>query len=170
MRQTKRHLKISIVERVTPGREITRGEEYVKTFKGAIACPTKLEVNYDRHIRGDGKCAEPLDAVYIDSLVEALALIISKAVSNVEDIPILSSMVFHRLGSRVQAMSSARFPDIMARLHQQVREVMSDSSDIGERRRAYAEYFQSQLSGEEKPCLNCEKTNCDFRGRFDKNE
>jgi hypothetical protein len=163
--KTNRHLKVTISEVVDM--HLGEDEEDNPAFRGVLSMPTKLEVKYARRVKGGSKCEEPLLPVYLDSLVEALAYTMSLTVGSAQDIPIIASMAYMHLTKRLQVYGQARFPDMHAALNEQVRGIINNSTNIGERKQAYAEYFMSQLNGIEKPCKKCDSDDCEFRGQFD---
>jgi hypothetical protein len=162
-----RHLKVTISEVVTPSPDTDDETEDNPNFRGVLGMATKLEIAYSRKLKGGVKCADPLHPVYVDSLVEALAYMISLTVKNPEDVPILTNMVFGHLAKRVQTYSGARFPEMYAKLSAQAASMFKDPGKIAERKQAFAEHFTMQLNGYEKPCAVCNSA-CEFKGEFDK--
>lgn len=167
MKKPNRHLKVTISEVVTPAPDPDDETEDNPNFRGVINMPTKLEVAYVRKLKGGPRCADPLHPVYVDSLVEALAYMISLTVENPQDVPILANMVFGHLSKRVQTYSGARFPDMYAKLLEQTSSMHKDPGKLMERKQAFAEHFTMQLNGYEKPCAACNQS-CEFKSEFDK--
>ncbi len=137
-------------------------------YRGTLpSMPTALSVTYARKTAGGLKCDGPLNPVYMEALIEALAYIASLAANQPEQVPLLTGLMLGRLSQRVQTYGKAKFPGFVDSLRGGLAGVIAAPEAYSEKRDAFLEYFTRQLSGESKPCEVCEKKECKFRGAFD---
>ena len=168
MEKPSRRLEIKITE-VIDG-DLTDEESMNLAYRGAFRLPTRLNVKYVRKTKGEGeKYVEPLDPVYLDSISEALAYVMSLTVHNAQDVPLLAAMMIGRVASRFQTYALSKFPGLVSVMQTQAGELLSGKKTISERRYAYAEYISAQLRGIEDPCAECVDS-CEFNGEFNKKE
>jgi hypothetical protein len=167
MTRGSRDLTVSIQEAFDV---VVSGEEELNPkFKGALPpMPTRLQITYDRKTRTGKTCVDPLNPVYLDSLVEALAYLLSITANHAEQIPLLSGLLIGRLTSRTQVYAKAKFPNFPETMTEQIRTLIMNPMAIDEKKQAFMEYFNMQLSGIKEPCKKCEKAKeCKFKGQFD---
>lgn len=151
MKQPNKHLKIRILETVTSPELSDEDLASNVSYRGVLAMPTKLSVEYKRKIKDGTKCEDPLLPVYIDSLVEALAYTMSLLSNSAEEVPLLTSVVHSQVTSRIHVYAKAKFP----KFSDEFRGRNFSLSNLGARKRMYEEYFQSQLGGDIKPLTEC---------------
>ena len=137
-------------------------------FKGSLPpMSTALSVTYNRKTAGGLKCDEPLNPVYMEALVEALAYVASLAANQPEQLPLLAGLILGRFSQRIQLYGKAKFPEFMDSLRGGLAGVIAAPEKYNEKRDAFLEYFTMQLNGVEKPCKECPDKDCKFRNTFD---
>jgi len=143
-------------------------EQVDEKYKGTLpTMPTALSVNYTRKTVGGLKCDEPLNPVYMEALIEALAYVASLTANQPDQVPLLAGLMLGRLSQRVQVYGKAKFPGFVDSLRGGLAGVIAAPDMYNEKRDAFLEYFTMQLNGVSKPCEVCEDKECKFRGAFD---
>lgn len=147
---------------------VDSASEVNRNFKGTLPpMPTALSVTYARKTAGGLKCDEPLNPVYMEALIEALAYLASLSANQPDQIPLLSGLILGRIAQRVQVYSKAKFPDFVETLRGGLAGLIAKPEEYTDRRDAFLEYFSKQLGGVAKPCEKCTEKNCKFKGTFD---
>lgn len=163
----KRNLSVSITEVVDY--PVNEEEEVDPQFVGMLPpMPTQLHLNYIRRTQEGQECLPPLDPVWLDSMTEGLAYMISTATHAPDQVPLLLQLVCTRLAMRLQAYSKAKFPGYMAALSGELYRVMTTPPDVDEKRLAFLRCFNLKLQGNAEPCTACDKSGvCKFKGTFE---
>lgn len=163
----KRKLVISVTEVVDV--PLIEDEEIDLKYVGQIPpMETELQLTYDRRMVDGKKCAPPLDPVWLDSMTEGLAYMISTATHAPDQVPLLLQLVCVRLASRVQTYAQAKFPGYMAAVAGELYRVMTQPPQVDDKRLAYLHCFNLKLRGESEPCLDCDRNaTCKFKGAFE---
>lgn len=163
----KRKLTINVLEVVDV--PLAAEEEVDTQFVGQVPpMQTELQLIYDRQILNGQKCPPPLDPVWLDSITEGLAYMISTATHAPDQVPLLLQLVCVRLAERVQSYARAKFPGYMAAVTGELYRVMVTPPQIDDKRLAYVHCFNLKLQGNPVPCEVCERNqDCKFKGAFE---
>jgi hypothetical protein len=166
MPNNQRNLVISISEIFDI--PVDSASEVNRNFKGTLPpMPTALSVTYDRKTAGGLKCDEPLNPVYMEALIEALAYLASLSANQPDQVPLLAGLMLGRLSQRVQVYGKAKFPDFISTLRGGLAGVLAKPEEYSDKRDMFLEYFSKQLGGIKEPCKECTEKDCKFKGTFD---
>lgn len=147
---------------------LNKDEEVNPKFLGMLPpMQTLLSLGYDRKTTEGTKLAPPLDPVWLDSLVEGLAYLVSTTAHAPDQVPMLMQLVCTRLALRVQTYSNAKFPGYAQAMSAELYRVMVSPPGIDEKKEAFVQCFNLRLQGHKTPCNVCEKKkDCKFKGVF----
>lgn len=141
---SRRNLVISISETFDSKSLYASGID--ASFKGALPpMPTALSVNYVRKSEDGTEYSRPLNPVYLEVLVEALAYVSSLSVSAARQLPFLTEYLYMQYLTRAGTYARARFPEIMRVMREQCVKAEQFSPEILTERDAYMREYEQQL-------------------------
>lgn len=163
----KRNLSVSISEIFDM--PVKPEEEVNPKFLGMLPpMLTELNLSYNRKTVDGTTCSPPLDPVWLDSMTEGLAYMISTAANAPDQVPMLLQLVCTRLAIRLKAYAQAKFPGYVEAMSAELYRVMTSPVQTDSKREAYLQCFNLRLQGHKSPCRVCEKRKeCKFKGAFE---